>query len=87
MTVAVAIFNGLLNVNTLRNVAGLNQGMNSNVGWTYYSKTNDILSQTAGNLNFIPVIKNILLDPDVVDSTNTNAGGNSPTAGTITEVI
>lgn len=84
---AVAILNGFVQVNVIRDNGAVSQGKNANNAWGIFTKTNYSLSQTGGNLNLLTVVSNIIFDPDVIDNAMTNAGGNSPVAGPITELI
>ncbi|MCL6635131.1 MAG: hypothetical protein K6T29_05105 [Peptococcaceae bacterium] len=84
---AVAIFNGVIQVNQFRGNSPLNQGKNVENGWEHIAKGNFIVAQIAGNLNLNPSVANILLDPDLIDNNLPNVGGQSPNIGGNAEVL
>ena len=85
MLMEIVIYNGGIQINTVRNNGAVNQGKSVVNGWEYYTKANYCIGQVAGNFNMIPIANNFLNDADLIDSDFHNAGAFSPVGGNIIE--
>lgn len=85
---AVAIFNGgIIQVNSLHNNSFMSQGKNVANGWSYIAKTNSSVGHISGNLNRVPSGVNIITDPDILDTPQSNSILGGDTKGSNLEAI
>lgn len=84
---AVAIVNGIIQINQFRTNATMSQGKNVIDNWTLNGKTNIVIGQIAGNFNFFPTGANILNDPSVVDNPIFSPTTNPVLGPSIVEVV
>ncbi len=84
---AVYVFNGVVQINQIRNNSYFNQGKTVADGYGYYAKVNLSTGQVAGSANIFPSGVNIIYDSDFMDIPMPNAGALSPSLGSIREVF
>lgn len=85
---AVSIFNGgIIRVNSLSNNSFMSQGKNVTNGWSFVGKSNFSVGHISGNLNLVPSGSNIINDPDLKDTPQSNSVLGGDTTGSNLEVV
>lgn len=84
---AVAVVNGLIWVNELRNNCHISQGKNMNNSWSLWTKSNNPLGNVPGLSNIFITATSVLVDNDAADTNTVNVVPIENSGGAIAEVV